>query len=69
MKEITQRGDIILFIDALHNLVCACAAVVCASVPRARASVMKRETDICLGSSNECASTKSREAKRARSRL
>src|SRR5688500_13195528 len=26
MKEITQRGDIILFIDELHNLVGACAA-------------------------------------------
>ena len=26
MKEITQRGDIILFIDELHNLVGAGAA-------------------------------------------
>ena len=33
MKEITQRGDIVLFIDELHNLVGAGAAEV-RSTPR-----------------------------------
>ena len=34
MKEITQRGDIILFIDELHNLVGAGAAEARSTLPR-----------------------------------
>jgi len=37
MKEITQRGDIILFIDELHNLVGAGAARARSTRPRSSA--------------------------------
>jgi len=48
MKEITQRGDIILFIDELHNLVggrCCRGAIDAASILKAGAGSRRAADD------------------------